>query len=504
MWRILFIAWLSGFTVMGLEMSFARMVAPYFGTSMPVWAINISTVLISMSFGYMVGGRLSKRSGYQRYLGVALLMSGLIIAVMSLIGPVLLGVAAQVGRQIGVVLKGLSLLGVFLLGATPLFLSSMLIPLCIRSGVSSTTASGSVAGRVHAAATIGSLMGTLVPALYTLAYFGTRWTLLSIGICCVCTGASLLIKRIIAVPLGLMLFAVGFLEIDDAHVRRLPGRILHEETTFYHHIEVRETGDGSREMRFDPGWAVQSIYHPDGPSKTGSWPMFLLSHHLRAACNKPPERALIIGFAAGTLARDLTFAFPDIRIHGVEIDEKLLDVAKRYFHLPEGVDVFPMDGRRFLQQTDETYDLILIDAYKHIYLPFHLATREFFTLAAQRLAPGGVVAANVLTWRKENRLARAIGATMGAVFEHVAQMRVPPLMNAMLYAWRGSNTDVSCYPPQHPGQRLRTKQLLARLQPLPQGNGNLVFTDDRAKVEPYTHRIIASILLGAYWERGGQ
>ena len=124
-------------------------------------------------------------------------------------------------------------------------------------------------------------------------------------------------------------------------------------------------------------------------------------------------------------------------IPGVELDGELVQVGRRLFGLPPKTAVEVMDGRRFLELSQTRYDLIMLDAYRDIYVPFHLTTREFFHQVRRRLAPGGAVAINLLAWRDEQSLVNAVAGTLGSAFDHVVVLRRPPMLNVMLYAYNG-------------------------------------------------------------------
>ena len=105
----------------------------------------------------------------------------------------------------------------------------------------------------------------------------------------------------------------------------------------------------------------------------------------------------MLGVAGGTVARAYAKYFPDTVIDAVEIDGELFDIGRRWFGLEDRpqLRVHADDARPFLRKTDERYDFIFLDTYRQPYIPFYLATKEFFELARDRLAPGGAVIINV-------------------------------------------------------------------------------------------------------------
>jgi predicted O-methyltransferase YrrM len=114
--------------------------------------------------------------------------------------------------------------------------------------------------------------------------------------------------------------------------------------------------------------------------------------------------------------------FPDTRVDGVEIDGELTEIGRRYFDLGgPNLHTYTADARPWLRQSDGDYDVIVVDAYRQPYIPFYLATKEFFELVRDRLAPGGTVVVNVGHPEGNDDLEQAIGATMADVFPTVVR-----------------------------------------------------------------------------------
>ena len=126
----------------------------------------------------------------------------------------------------------------------------------------------------------------------------------------------------------------------------------------------------------------------------------------------------MIGLGGGSISTYYGRAMPDVHIDTVELDQRVIDVAKQYFALRETprVRYIAADGRVFLNRSKDHYDLILLDAYRGGYVPFHLLTREFYTLVKSRLTPGGAVAFNV---HDGTKLYHSTVRTLGEVFPTV-------------------------------------------------------------------------------------
>ena len=268
------------------------------------------------------------------------------------------------------------------------------------------------------------------------------------------------------------------------------GRVLYEGESALQYIRVVEEPDGDRVLELNEGQATHSLYRPGSYLTGGYWDGMLTAPF--AALGRTPQRVAILGNAAGTTARAYGRFFPEAELHGVEIDPKLEEIGRRYFDMDsaEHLSVFTEDARPWLRRSSGGYDVIVVDAYRQPYIPFYLATREFFDLARERLAPGGVVVVNVGHPDGSDELETVIGRTMADVFESVAR---DPLdsTNTLL---AGSEAPISpdrldSASEDLPGplEDLAQEQSRRLERRLP---GGMVYTDDRAPVEWLVDRSI--------------
>ena len=198
---------------------------------------------------------------------------------------------------------------------------------------------------------------------------------------------------------------------------------MFETTTRYHRLRVTEDS-GVRLLRLDR--SPQSSMKIDDPCDTDfEYPQYL---HLALAVNPAAQRTLVVGLGGGTVVKQMWSAYPDMRIDAVEIDPEVVDVARAFFELPddERIGIFVGDGREFIETTNETYDIVILDAYDDDRIPYHLTTREFFESTRARLNPGGVVAYNIIgalagDWSKPFR---SVHRTIGMVWRHVTVFAV--------------------------------------------------------------------------------
>ncbi len=476
----------AGIGALATEISASRLLAPYFGSSTIVWANLIGIVLAALALGYWLGGRLADRRPEPALLGFIVLAAAVCVAAIPFVAKPLLDLTvegldeASAGAVVG------SFLGVLLLCAPPVVLLGMVSPFAIRLAVTSVETAGAVAGRLYALSTAGSLLGTFLPALVLIPAIGTQRTFLVIAALLAISSCFLLGARYLVVAAAL----AALVAVPPGAVKPEAG-LLHEETSYHQYIQVVERPDGRRVLQLNEGVAVHSVWQADSVLTGGVWDAFLA---LPPLLGRPLERVAILGNAAGTTARALGVYYPDARVDGVELDPAVSRVGRRYFGMDEipRLTVHDADARPFLRSTDTRYDLIVVDAYHQPYVPFYLATREFFRLVRDHLAPGGIVALNVARVPDDDRLVRAIGSTLMAELPQVLEWPALRFNTIVLGLTAALERDELA-------RRLRSgpedlaplRELLAR-EARPLAASGRPWTDDRAPVEWLTDRMIVS------------
>jgi spermidine synthase len=469
-----------GAASLGAEIAAARLMAPFFGASTIVWANTIGVVLVSLSIGYWIGGRFADRNPHKHGLCVLVLIAGLAVSLIPFVADPFLDISVDALDRVSAGAFIGSLVAVSVLVAPPVMLLGAASPYAIRLAVERVEESGTVAGRMYAISTFVSLVGTFGSALLMIPLIGTRRTFLVFGLACALVALAGVRRRVaIAVPatiVGLLLLPVGTIKAAG------DGVVLEEVDSVYQYARVVEEPDGERKLELNEGQAVHSLYRP-GSYLTGDyWDEFLVLPF--ATARGTPRSAAILGNAAGTTARALGHYFPRTRVDAVEIDSELTRLGRRWFGLRNPrMRIHHEDARPYLRRSDARYDVIMVDVYRQPYIPFYLATREFFQLARDRLRPGGAVIVNVGHPEGQRELERVLGTTMADVFGTV--LRDPSEdTNTMLL---GTDAPASAAPLQRAARTLPLdlRVLAARAgQRLAPGlSGGTVYTDDKAPVE---------------------
>jgi spermidine synthase len=491
--RLGVVVFTAGAGTLATEISASRLLAPYFGSSTVVWANIIGLILVYLSLGYWLGGKVADRKPEPRLLGWIVLVAALVIAALPFIARPVLDVTVQgldtisVGAVVG------SFFGALLLFAVPVTLLGMVSPFAIRLALVDVNEAGAVAGRLYALATVGSIVGTFVSAIVTIPLIGTQRTMLLSAALLVLAAALLLGSRwqILTIGMAALLFV-------PAETIKATSGLVYETESAYQYIQVLQEPDGSRVLRLNEGVVNHSVWRPNTVLTGGEWDMFLTVPPL---LDHPPKTMLVIGNAGGTTARAFGRLYPNVRIDGVEIDPKVTEVGRRYFGLDDNprLHVITADGRPYLNSTDKRYDIIAIDAYHQPYIPFYLSTEEFFRLVSDHLTPDGVVALNVATVPGDERLSDALGTTLRTDFPSVWRWRAlrfnqlllafqQPMTKAELSARVGGISPAAA--PLLRGFRAGIGSMTPSGDPL---------TDDRAPVEWLTD----SMILG-YVAHGGE
>jgi predicted membrane-bound spermidine synthase len=255
--------------------------------------------------------------------------------------------------------------------------------------------------------------------------------------------------------------------------------------------------NGEIRLALNEGHATHSIYHPDRLLTEGPWDYFMVGPYFNPDTSpEDVESLLLIGLAAGTVAKQFTHAYGPIPIDGVEIDGEIAEIGREYFDMTEpNLNVIIDDGRYYLERTDTTYDVIGIDAYRQPYIPFHLTTREFFQAVSDSLNDDGVAVINAGRTRTDFRLVDVIASTMAAVYPNVYIIDVARFTNSIVIGTK-QPTEIENFADNI--MRLPEGSLIRTVGEASIAFGNMrewtepgqVFTDDLAPVELVVDQII--------------
>lgn len=492
-------------STLAIEFTASRLLQAVYGTSNIVWANVIGLVLLSLTAGYFIGGRLADRHPRQSvFYGLVSVAGFCAVFFLLLTGAVLRQAAAALAIMNVNALAG-SLALVVLALVVPVTLLGCLSPFAIRLAVRDVNEAGRISGRIYAVSTLGSLLGTYLPVLIVIPLAGSRATavlfgsvLLLVGLVGLWRSKAARHTRLATLLLPLLLLPAIALWLRGG-IKSYAGQ-LYETESAYNYIQVVRQGDCNY-LLLNEGQAFHSFYCDGGRvPEISVWSIMLAAPYFNAE-PRPPRNMAVVGLAAGTIPKQFTRVFGPLTIDGIELDPAIIDAGRRFFDLTEpNINAIAGDGRYNLTQLSGPYDVITIDAYKVPYIPWHLTTREFFTEVSDRLSEDGVMAINVGRVPDDRRLVDAVGATLRDVFPTVHAIDVPGTLNTILVATKQPTTIGNLHAnlarlEADTDPLLREALAVAAANPAALGNEGTVMTDDLAPIEFISDSIVIRYLL---------
>lgn len=498
----------AGMAVMAVELGASRLLAPYFSSSQIVWTIIIGTIMIAMALGNMWGGKQADKNPNPDRLYLRLLVAAIWIAAIPFAGKyIILGISGlliiTVSQNLLVIAAFLSCMLIFVF---PLFLLGTVTPSLVKYTVGSLDDSGKTVGALNACNTIGSILGTFLPTFITIPAAGTAATFLLFS------GVLLLLsffyflssgrrKRTCAV--ALVLFILCNIAGSRSSFAFWERNLAYEGESVYNYLQVRET-ENSVILSTNVLFGVQSI-HMKEEGLTGMYYDYALAAPVLAGAEEKDKMdVLILGMGSGTYAVQCRKYFPQAQVEGVEIDQKITDLAREHFELPEDVEVATYDGRAYLKGVQKKYDVIMVDAYQDITIPFQMSSVEFFKEVQEHLKADGVMVVNMnMKSQKKGNINEYLSDTIASIFPNVYTVDVSGSSNRELFAF----SDHSALSRLSQAGGL-DRELLAHLENVEEGlmqyhGGSRILTDDQAPVELLGMRVIDELIqeeLGYYKE----
>ncbi len=454
----------AGMSVMAVELGASRLLAPYFSSSQIVWTIIIGTIMIAMALGNIYGGRAADKNPDPDKLYGRILLSSVWIALIPVLGKyIIIGISAIMIFSVNsMFLIWAAFAACMIIFVFPLFLLGTVTPSLVKYTVDDLGDSGKTVGMLNASNTIGSIIGTFVPTFVTIPAVGTSITflifagiLLLLALVYFFSGkngrisgeaeaekkgnseedSTRTVKNAVKLGISIVIFLLSFLLGHSDSFAFWEPNLTYEGESVYNYLQVRE--DSKRVyLSTNVLFGVQSVYEKDG-SLTGMYYDYAMAAPYMAGVKEKDDLdLLVLGMGTGTYCTQCNRFFEGIHTEGVEIDEDITGLAREYFHLSDEIEVHTYDGRAFLNCVDKTYDVIMVDAYQDITIPFQMSSVEFFTLVKEHLNPEGVMVVN-MNMRGQNDgegITFYLSQTISKVFPECYVVNVPGTTNRELFA----------------------------------------------------------------------
>lgn len=477
----------AGAVVMMYELVGSRVVAPYVGTSIFVWSSLIGVILGSLSLGYYLGGRLADRR--QDWVVLAMIIVGAAFGVRltALLRDFVPNIIQLFGGRVEWQSVGMALA----LFAPASLCLGMVSPYATRLSMTDVGHSGRTVGRLSALSTLGSIVGTFAAGFYLIPHVGSLHLLIALSIALLAVAALIPVGQVMPKKqrwyywAGLSVLAIFFAWMNNSSIVKAV-----DIDTPYNRLWIYEAEDATGRMRrnlhTDP-FGTQSSMFLDNPTELAAeyTKYYELANHFVPGL----KNALMIGGCGYSYPKYFLQNYPSSTLDVVEIDPGMTQAARDYFGLADtkNLKITHADGRIFLNQSTQTYDAILIDAFNSFSsIPFHLTTREAVQQVSDRLNERGVVVLNLISalTGPKAKFFEAEYQTYASVFPQVYVLRVTDrepdeLQNLILIAAK------STAPLEWESSDLNINQFLQRRWTGTPGRSVPILTDDFAPVDYY-------------------
>lgn len=271
-----------------------------------------------------------------------------------------------------------------------------------------------------------------------------------------------------------------------------------EDESIYNYLQVQDDAKRTT-LSTNVLFGVQSV-QVKGDALTGMYYDYALAAPCMAGMDGTDNEnrsVMILGMGSGTYASYCTRYFPGASVQGAEIDKKIADIATDYFGLPGSVTVAVEDGRAYLAASKEKFDVIMVDAYQDITIPFQLSSVEFFNEVQAHLKPNGVMVVNLnMTSAEDGSINEYLCDTMASVFKHTVTAPVRGNTNTEAFCTNADDWEetflrsIAKLKDSDYADMMRT--VYSKLTPYE--GGSCILTDDKAPVEVLGMRVLDELI----------
>ncbi|OGW75364.1 MAG: hypothetical protein A2Z72_07010 [Omnitrophica bacterium RBG_13_46_9] len=403
----------TGGSVMIIELIGTRVIAPVYGTGLFVWASLITVALTCLSIGYWMGGKIADKKPDFKMFYLIILAAGILIAPVSQVSQPVLRWSMNLGFRVG------PLFSAYILFTVPMVLLGMVSPYAIRLAATELDVLGTTAGRLYAISTLGSFAGTILTGFVLIPSFGTRKILFmqSSVLILLWVGYYFVNRRYKhGFVQALFLFFPALCFSTNLFALMEPGdlRLIYKAESFYGQIKIIENGrereiyvDNMKQSSID-----KNTYLPTVKVYYGFEMLPLFNRNGKDAC--------LIGLAGANIPRRLWEY--GIETDCVDIEPKMERIARKYFgFLDYFGKIHITDGRVFINKNKKKYDFVIVDVFTGDDIPFYLITEESFREIRAVLKEGGIIGINFIgeVYGKNSAGWKSVYKTLSAVFSHV-------------------------------------------------------------------------------------
>jgi spermidine synthase len=484
------IMFIASFCTLVIEMVAGRILAPFVGVSIYTWTSIIGVILAGISIGAYIGGKLVDRFPFRKTLGWLLLLSG--IAALTIIP--LTNLVASYRFNLPLMIR------IFIVTMVIFFLPGCILgtisPVVVRLTLKNLDSAGNVIGKIYAVSTLGAIIGTFATGFLLISWMGTRSIILTMGIILILaalfsgalfkTRKAIAVFVIIAAPCVWGVYAFAF---------KIP---LRENTYFYkesdyYTIKLMTTTSSDQKTSLK-AMVLDNLIHSyvclEDPLHIEYEYERIYSDVLKWKFKKDENfKSLTIGGGGYTFPRYMEVVYPKAQIDVVEIDPEVTNIVYKHLGLSADTRIksFNTDGRWFVMNCKEKYDLIFTDAYNDLSIPYHLTTKEFAAQLKSILNPDGIIMSNII----DNFQA---GAFLPSYIRTLREVFGPKNVYLLSVSPNFENTRISTFIVIAGNGNLDIKDFNAHVKSNLRGNSTSVVVPDHLMDEFMTKRSAITIL----------
>jgi spermidine synthase len=456
LWVSLLIVFMASCCTMVLELVAGRILAPFIGVSLYTWTSIIGVCLAGISAGNFLGGVLADRAGSRRTLGLILLAGGLFsLLILPLAAYDLTTIVPKatpgIGQDAWLVTRIVILTAILFL--PPTLILGMVSPIVIKLALTDLRQTGSIAGKIYAFSTVGSIVGTFLTGFYLVSAFGTRAVVL--GVAVILIGMAFVFGDLLpfgrskkgnvevsvatAVILALLIFWINprgafTYERPDA----LNGGCYMETNYFCIKVTGPEPNDPYQTRALVLDHLIHSYNSLTDPTYLKYGYIKVYADMIEYVAQKHPQySAFFIGGGGYTLPRQMETLRPDAKIVVTEIDPGVKQTNFEMLGVDPNTNIitYNADARAivdYYQDRGEKFDLVFGDAFNDLQIPYHLTTKEFAQKVRNIMTDDGLYLALVIDKLRGGQFIPAYTKTVKEVFPYVYILNEAPSWNSTL------------------------------------------------------------------------
>lgn len=393
------ITFIASFCTLVIEMVAGRILAPFVGVSIYTWTSIIGVILAGISVGAFIGGKLVDRYPARKTLGWLLLLSG----IMALCIIPITHLVAAYRFPVSLMLR------IFIVTSIIFFIPGCVLgtisPVVVRLTLKNIENAGNVIGKIYALSTLGAIIGTFVTGFFLISWMGTRTIVFSMGIVLLLAAlfSGSLFKKKGTIALFIII-AFPSLWAMNHFLYKVPvsSSTYYYKESDYFTIKLSKTTSADSVTKLE-AMVLDNLIHSyvslDNPLHIEYEYEKIYADVLKWKFTKDTGfRSLTIGGGGYTFPRYIEVSYPKAHVDVVEIDPAVTKIVYEQLGMPKDtrITTYNTDGRWYVMNCKDKYDLVFTDAYNDLSIPYHLTTKEFLGEIKAIMNPNAVLMSNII------------------------------------------------------------------------------------------------------------